>query len=56
MALANRDVRAVLMEAEAAVLLWEGYGMPPDGGIYEERTDGVYSLVCLRVVQSSRRG
>ena len=32
MALANRDVRAVLMEAEAAVLRWDGYGMPPDGG------------------------
>ena len=48
MALAKRDVRAVLMEAEAAVLLWEGYGMPPDGGIYEERTDGVYSwFVCV---------
>ena len=48
MAVANRDVGTVLMEAESAVLRWDGYGMPPDGGIYEERTDGVNSwFVCV---------
>ena len=40
MAVANRDVISILKKAEAALVDRDGYAGPPDGGLYEEKTDG----------------
>ena len=48
MAVAHRDVISILQEGEAAIQDWDGYGVPPDGGNYAEKTDGEYFwIVCL---------
>ena len=48
MAVANRDVIFIIKEGEAAILDRDGFGVSPDGAIYEEKTDGQYYwFVCL---------
>ena len=45
---ANRDAISIIQEGEAAILNWDGFGMPPDAAIYEEKTDGQHFwFVCL---------
>ena len=48
MAVANRDVCSSLKRAKAALVDWDGYGLPPDGGLYEVKAHGdLFWFVCL---------
>ena len=48
MAVANREALSITQEEEAAVLDWDGFGMPPDGAIDEEKTKRQhYWFVCV---------
>ena len=58
MAGAIRDVNAIAQEGEDAMKLWDGIGMPPDGGNYAGRTDGhnnfwYFCLTCNKTADSS---
>ena len=48
MAAARHDVISILKKAEVALVDWDGHGVPPDGGLYKEKTDGDrFWFVCL---------